>query len=227
MQIINQLEQGLVDYTVTDRLQRKLHAQVALGNAPDSLIISQFSPVYTAGRATKAEVIKNPNLKVVETDRGGSITWHGPGQLVIYPVIKLADPSDAIGYIRAVEAAVLGYLRDILGLPLNIIPGRAGIWWQQPGQEDRKICAIGLKISQGATLHGLALNINPDMSQAFSGIIPCGLDDAWVCALEDFGIHLPLQQVAKSLVLALTEGLTTVAERKAELPLLSYIGSAL
>lgn len=227
MQIINQLEQGLVDYSKTDKLQRELHQRVALAEAPDSLIISQFDSVYTAGRATKPEVIKDPSLKVIETDRGGSITWHGPGQLVIYPVVKLADPSNTIGYIRAVEAAVLGYLRDVLGLPLTIIPGRAGVWWQQLGQEDRKICAIGLKISRGATLHGLALNIDPDMSCAFSGIIPCGLDDAWVCSLKDLGINLSLEQVAKAMVQALTNGLAEVVERKLELSHLSYLGSEL
>lgn len=224
MQIINQLEQGLVDYSQTDKLQRELHHQVALGQAPDSLIISQFATVYTAGRATKPEVIKDPNLNIIETDRGGSITWHGPGQLVIYPVVKLADPSNTIGYIRAVESAVLQYLRDDLSLPLNIIPGRAGVWWRQSGQEDRKICAIGLKIAQGATLHGLALNLNPDMTKAFSGIIPCGLDDAWVCSLRDFGIELSLKQVARGLVLALTDGLSKVVERKEELSHLSYLG---
>lgn len=153
------------------------------------------------------------SLPVVNTDRAGSITWHGPGQLVIYPIVKLADPHNSIAYIRAVENGILSGLKNHWHLPLTTIRGRAGIWWQTPGHPDRKICAIGLKIARSATLHGVALNVHPDFSQAFQGIIPCGLQDAWVCSLADFGIQTSLTQVAELLVPYLLSSLTPVLAR--------------
>lgn len=198
MKIVNNLVQGLSNYENIDTQQRLLHVQVRAEKIPSCLVLSQFHPTYTAGRATKAEHILNPSLKVITTDRAGSITWHGPGQLVVYPIVKLRNPQDTITYIRAVEAGVLQYLRQEFSLPVSTIAGRAGIWIENPAPA-RKICAIGLKISQGATLHGLALNINPDFSKAFQGIIPCGLDDAWVCSLADMGIYPPIEEVAEKL----------------------------
>lgn len=199
MRIINHLPNGLVEYQRLDQQQRRLHAEVDRG-AEDCLLICQFQPTYTAGRATKPSAIKDLTLPIIETDRGGSVTWHGPGQLVIYPIVKLAQPNDSISYIRSVEAGILAAMTDGYGLPVELVPGRAGIWHKAPTpqQMDRKLCAIGLKIARSATMHGLALNVNPDFSTAFQGIIPCGLADTGVCSLADFGITHSLDQVLQT-----------------------------
>lgn len=199
MRIVDLLPQGLTDYLEVDRLQRQLHREVCDG-AEDAVILAQFTPTYTAGRHTRPEDISDPTLPVIRVDRAGSITWHGPGQLVVYPVVRLREPVDVLAWIRSVEAGVITAVREEWGLPVQRIDGRAGVWLVEEGRRDRKICAIGLKVAQGGTLHGVALNIHPDFDRAFTGIIPCGLDDADVTSLELEGIHSTVREAADAVL---------------------------
>lgn len=203
-------------YTTADVLQRRLHAEVADGGE-DACIVAEFTPTYTAGRQTHPGDIVDLSLPVIHTDRGGSVTWHGPGQLVCYPIIKLANPHDVISYIRSVEAGLLTALHATWNLPVERIDGRAGIWLREEGRRDRKICAIGLKVARGATMHGFALNVHPDMSQAFTGIIPCGLDDADVATLAEEGHDMSLPQAAAVVIPFLCRALAPLTQRPLEL----------
>lgn len=202
----------LTPYAEADRLQRDIHADVAAGGE-DTFVLFEAEPTYTAGRATKDRDIVDASLPVIRTDRGGSVTWHGPGQLVCYPIVALANPGDVISYIRTVEAGLLRAITDTWGLDVTTIAGRAGIWLRSPGRADRKICAIGLKVARGATLHGFALNVNPDMTSAFTGIIPCGLDDAEVATLAGEGITATLEEAAEAVVTPLAHALAPLLAR--------------
>lgn len=195
MRVLNLLDKGYVDYLEIDSLQREIHKQVVDGKTQSTLIISEFENVYTAGSKTKEEHLCGLE-NYVKVDRGGSITWHGHGQLVIYPVVKLSNPDDVILYIRTVEKVVVLALKEQFDLDVETIEGRAGVWLKNP---DRKICAIGLKVANGVTLHGLALNINPDLEN-FSKVIPCGLYDAGVTSLEKENINTDISLCAEVLV---------------------------
>lgn len=203
---------GLVDYMAVDALQRRLHEEVIDGGE-DGIIIGEFSPTLTAGRHTRPEHVLDAPLPVLPVDRAGSVTWHGPGQLVVYPVVRLAgDPVDTWAWIRSVEAGVLTALHEHWDLPARRVEGRAGAWLVEEGRRDRKICAIGLKVSRGATLHGLALNVRiPD--EAFGGIIPCGLDDADVASLHTEGIDTTVREAADLLVPTLVASITPRLDR--------------
>ena len=207
MRIVDLLPHGHTDYLEADRLQRDLHQQVRAGGE-DALILAEFTPTYTAGRHTRPEDVPDASLPVIHVDRAGSVTWHGPGQLVVYPVVRLREPVDVVAWIRAVEAGVLTALQEEWDLPVRRIEGRAGVWLVSPGRRDRKICAIGLKVAGGATLHGLALNIAPDLHHAFTGIIPCGLSDADVTTLALEGVHTTVREAAQRVVPHLLESIT-------------------
>ena len=204
VQILSLLDQGLVDYTQVDALQRSLHEEVLAGGE-DTLIVSQFTPTWTAGRHTKPEDIPSTTIPVIRTDRAGSATWHGPGQVVVYPVVRLCEPVDLVQWIRAVEASVIDTVREVWGLPVHRVEGRAGVWLTEEGRRDRKICAIGLKVARGATLHGIALNVDIDPAHAFEGIIPCGLTDADVTSLSWEGIHTTVSDAASELLPRMVE----------------------
>ena len=204
VQILSLLDQGLVDYTQVDALQRSLHEEVLAGGE-DTLIVSQFTPTWTAGRHTKPEDIPSTAIPVIRTDRAGSATWHGPGQVVVYPVVRLREPVDLVQWIRAVEASVIDTVREAWDLPVHSVEGRAGVWLTEEGRRDRKICAIGLKVARGATLHGIALNVDIDPAHAFEGIIPCGLTDADVTSLSWEGIHTTVSDAASELLPRMVE----------------------
>lgn len=219
VRVENLLPRGLVSYQEADRIQRDTWAQVRDGELDHTLILGQFEPTYTAGRNTHDCDLINKDLPVIRTDRAGSLTWHGPGQLVVYPVVRLREPVDLIAYIRAVEGAVIDAVRGTWGLDVEIVKGRAGVWLryrdvagrtaaERGTGRDRKLCAIGLKVVQNATLHGLALNIHPDFNRAFTGIIPCGLNDAGVTSLFEEGVETDFDTAAKVLVDQLTAKLT-------------------
>lgn len=219
MRVENLLPRGLVSYQEADRIQRETWARVRDGELDHTLILGQFEPTYTAGRNTHDSDLINKDLPVIRTDRAGSLTWHGPGQLVVYPVVRLREPVDLIAYIRAVEGAVIDSVRDTWGLDVEIVKGRAGVWLryrdaagrtaaERGTGRDRKLCAIGLKVVKNATLHGLALNIHPDFNRAFTGIIPCGLNDAGVTSLFEEGVETDFDTAAKVLVDQLTAKLT-------------------
>ena len=204
VQILSLLDQGLVDYTQVDALQRSLHEEV-LADGEDTLIVSQFTPTWTAGRHTKPQDIPSTTIPIIRTDRAGSATWHGPGQVVVYPVVRLREPVDLVQWIRAVEASVIDTVREVWDLSVHRVEGRAGVWLTEEGRRDRKICAIGLKVARGATLHGIALNVDIDPAHAFEGIIPCGLTDADVTSLSWEGIHTTVSDAASELLPRMVE----------------------
>jgi lipoyl(octanoyl) transferase len=185
-----------VDYTEAWDLQRTVHAEVVEGRRPDTVLLVEHAGVYTAGRRTASWDRPVDGTPVIDVDRGGKITWHGPGQLVAYPVVRLAAPIDVVAYVRALEQAVMDLCAD-LGTPTVRVAGRSGVWCaaddpadrtgrtDRPGglRRERKLAAIGVRVAKGVTMHGLALNCDADLSQ-FARIVPCGIPDADVTSLS-------------------------------------------
>lgn len=176
-------------------LQRELHARRASGQIPDACLLLEHQPVYTAGRRTSPadRPIGDPGAPVIDVDRGGKITWHGPGQLVGYPIVALDEPIDVISYVRAIEEALIRACADV-GLATARVAGRSGVW--VPGAAasdglaaDRKVGAIGIRVARGVTMHGFALNCSNDLSW-FDRIVPCGISDASVTSLSAELSHL-------------------------------------
>jgi lipoyl(octanoyl) transferase len=178
---IEPLRHGLVEYQTAWDLQRTIHEEVASGSRPNSLIMLEHPSVYTAGRRTDVSERPADGTPVIDVDRGGRITWHGPGQLVGYPIVKLHNPTDLVGFVRELEAALILVCAD-LGLDAVRIDGRSGVWVHD-AKGDRKIAAIGIRVAKGVTMHGFALNVNPDLT-AFTQIVPCGIADAGVTSLR-------------------------------------------
>jgi lipoyl(octanoyl) transferase len=172
-----------VDYERAWALQRELHDRVVTGEAPDTVLLLEHPPVYTAGKRTARYERPLDGTPVVDVDRGGRITWHGPGQLVGYPVVRLAEPVDVVAYVRRLEGALIAVCAEY-GLHPFRVEGRTGVWLPTDHRgRERKIAAIGVRVSRGVTMHGFALNCNPDLSW-FSRIVPCGIDDADVTSLS-------------------------------------------
>jgi lipoyl(octanoyl) transferase len=177
------LRLGLVDYEEAWARQRELHAGVVEGTAPDTLLLLQHPPVYTAGKRTEPHERPFDGTPVIDVDRGGKITWHGPGQLVGYPIVRLADPVDVVAHVRRLEGALIDVCAGE-GLPTERVEGRSGVWVRaDPRGPDRKVAAIGVRVARGVTMHGFALNCDPDMG-AFANMIPCGIADAGVTSLS-------------------------------------------
>lgn len=203
---------GRVDYLQTWERQATLAAQRARDEIGDLLLFLEHPNTYTAGKRTQPEDRPTNGLPCVDVDRGGRITWHGPGQLVCYPIIKLAEPVDVVDYVRRVEEAIIHVLRTI-GLPqAGRIDGRSGVWLPQP---DRKIAALGIRVTRGVTMHGLALNCNNTL-EFYQHIVPCGIDDAGVTTLSaELGRDVDTQQLIEPLADALAaafSGELTVAD---------------
>ncbi|HEV7965590.1 MAG TPA: lipoyl(octanoyl) transferase LipB [Actinoplanes sp.] len=174
---------GVIDYVTAWDEQRRLHEAVAAGAEPDTVLLLEHPSVYTAGKRTEAWDRPVDGSPVVDVDRGGKITWHGPGQLVGYPIVKLPDPLDVVAYVRRVEQMLIDVCRE-LGLPTTRIDGRSGVW--VPADErgpDRKVAAIGIRVARGVTLHGFSINCDCDLG-AFDRIVPCGIRDAGVTSLS-------------------------------------------
>ncbi|CAN2204831.1 LipB Lipoate-protein ligase B [Candidatus Nanopelagicaceae bacterium] len=185
---------GLVDYQKAWDVQRTIHQEVADGIRPNTLLLLEHPSVYTAGRRTDDSERPTDGTPVIDVDRGGRITWHGPGQLVGYPIVKLLKPTELVGFVREIEAALINVCAD-LGITAVGVAGRSGVWIQD-SQGDRKIAAIGIRVAKGVTMHGFALNVNPDLS-AFRNIIPCGIADADVTSLEiELGRVITIDEVA-------------------------------
>jgi len=173
---------GLVPYEQAWQRQRELHAAVVAGAAPDTVLLLEHPPVYTAGRRTEPSERPTDGTAVIEVDRGGKITWHGPGQLVGYPIVRLPDPFDVVAYVRRIEGVLIDVCADV-GVPAVRVQGRSGVWLPAAdARPERKIAAIGIRVVRGVTLHGFALNCNPDLSW-FDRIVPCGIADAEVTSL--------------------------------------------
>lgn len=189
-----------VDYLPTWALQREVHAAVAEGSAPDTVLLVEHTPVYTAGKRTATADRPVDGTPVVDVDRGGRITWHGPGQLVAYPIVRLAEPVDVVGYVRALEQAVLDTCAA-LGVETMRVEGRSGVWCPATtDRRERKVAAIGVRVARGVTMHGLALNCDPDLG-AFDRIVPCGISDADVTSLSaELGRDVTVTEVEPLLV---------------------------
>ena len=173
---------GVVDYRTAWQLQRDL-ADARVAGGRDTLLLLEHPAVYTAGRRTEPHERPIDGTPVVDTDRGGKITWHGPGQLVGYPIIGLAEPLDVVNYVRRLEESLIKVCGD-LGLDTCRVEGRSGVWLPAgAGRPDRKVAAIGVRVSRSTTLHGFALNCDCALD-AFTAIVPCGISDAGVTSLS-------------------------------------------
>ncbi|MGZ4615094.1 MAG: lipoyl(octanoyl) transferase LipB [Actinomycetes bacterium] len=173
---------GLIEYDDAWAEQRRRHAARVAGEAPDTVLLLEHPPVYTAGKRTAPEDRPFDGTPVIDVDRGGKITWHGPGQLVGYPIVALPEPIDVVGHVRRVEEALILVCGDF-GVEATRVEGRSGVWvFGGNGQRDRKVAAIGIRVSQGVTMHGFALNCDCDLTW-FDRIVPCGLPDAAVTSL--------------------------------------------
>ncbi len=178
------LRPGLVDYQAAWDEQRRLHAAVADGLAPPTVLLLEHPDVYTAGKRTEPWERPLDGTPVVDTDRGGKITWHGPGQLVGYPILRLAGRLDVVAYVRRVEAMLIAVCAEFGVTSAQRVKGRSGVW--VPADErgpDRKVAAIGIRVARSTTLHGFALNCACDLSR-FDRIVPCGITDAEVTSLS-------------------------------------------
>jgi lipoyl(octanoyl) transferase len=172
---------GTLDYLAAWDLQRATAAARVAGG-PDTLLLLEHLPVYTAGKRTESHERPVDNIPVVDTDRGGKITWHGPGQLVGYPIVGLGEQLDVVNYVRRLEQSLIAVCTE-LGLDAGRVEGRSGVWLPPAGgRPARKIAAIGVRVARGVTLHGFALNCDCDLG-AFSAIVPCGITDAGVTSL--------------------------------------------
>ena len=184
---------GLCEYDSAWQQQRTLHQQVAEGLIPNQLLLMEHPSVYTAGRRTTLDERPTDGTPVVDVDRGGKITWHGPGQLVGYPIIRLAERNDVVGYVRTVEAALMKVCEEF-GLAAEQYCDRTGVWIRD-NNGDRKIAAIGIRVAKGVTMHGFALNVNPDLTP-FTRIIACGIPDVEVTSLaKELGRDVQLSEV--------------------------------
>ena len=171
---------GLLDYEEAWSLQRKIHDEVATGSRPNTLLLLEHPPIFTAGRRTEDSERPLDGSRVIDVDRGGKITFHGPGQIVGYPIVKLRDPQNVVGFVRELENALIQVCEEI-GITTERYCERSGVWVRD-SQGDRKIAAIGLRVARGVTMHGFALNVNPDLT-FYDRIVPCGIADAGVTSI--------------------------------------------
>jgi lipoyl(octanoyl) transferase len=205
------LRLGLVDYEEAWARQREVHARVVEGTGPDTLLLLEHPPVYTAGKRTEPHERPFDGTPVIDVDRGGKITWHGPGQIVGYPIVRLPEPIDVVAHVRRLEDMMIRVCGDF-GVDATRVEGRSGTWVRaddgDPGdpavRPDRKIGAIGIRVSQSVTMHGFALNCDNDLGWA-DVIIPCGIVGAGVTSLtkelgRDVTVHEALPYVEKHLV---------------------------
>jgi lipoyl(octanoyl) transferase len=161
-------------------IQEQTHEQVSSGQIPNTLLFVEHPPVFTAGKRTLDFERPQDGTAVIDVNRGGKITWHGPGQIVGYPIVRLAKPTELVAFVRELESALIDTCNEF-GLQVERIKGRSGVWIKDE-INPRKIAAIGIRVAKGTTMHGFALNVNPDLS-AFSQIIPCGIADAKVTSM--------------------------------------------
>lgn len=214
--LLADLGSALVPYPRGRELQGQVHAQVVAGQRPSTLIALEHESVYTVGRRARSwerprsSFVEPGHVPVVEADRGGKTTWHGPGQLTVYPVVRLRPPLDVVAYARALERAVMAVCAR-LGVETVRVEGRSGVW--VPAGPDasgvargpRKVCALGVRVARGVTMHGIGLNVDPDL-EAFSleRIMPCGITDAGVTSLAaETGRRLRAADLAQAVLAAL------------------------
>jgi lipoyl(octanoyl) transferase len=200
---------GLVEYEDALAIQRTIHGEVASGARTNTLILLEHPSIYTAGKRTLAEEKPTSGARVLDVDRGGKITWHGPGQLVGYPIVRLKNPHELVGFVREIEAGLIAVCAE-LGITGVRVPGRSGVWIVD-GNDERKVAAIGIRVASGTSMHGFALNVNPDLS-AFDAIVPCGISDAAVTSLaRELGREITIDEVTPIVEKHLYESLTKVS----------------
>ncbi|MEY3009211.1 MAG: hypothetical protein RL464_876 [Actinomycetota bacterium] len=173
---------GLVDYEEAWQIQRQFHMEVVAGARPNTLLLVEHPPIFTAGRRTLDNERPIDGSKVIDVDRGGKITFHGPGQIVGYPIVKLRDSLDVVGFVRELESSLIEVCKEF-GLLAERYCERSGVWIRD-SKGDRKIAAIGIRVAKGVTMHGFALNIDPDLS-FYEKIVPCGIADAGVTSFAN------------------------------------------
>jgi lipoyl(octanoyl) transferase len=184
---------GSIEYLAGWQLQRDLHAEVADGSRENTLLLVEHPSVYTAGRRTELSDRPINGVPVIDVDRGGKITWHGPGQLVGYPIVKLKEATNVVGFVRTLEGALINVCAE-LGLEAQQYCDRSGVWIRDE-KGDRKIAAIGIRVARGTVTHGFALNVNPDL-RYFAEIIPCGLPDVITTSLEqELGRSITVKEI--------------------------------
>ncbi|MGM7665958.1 lipoyl(octanoyl) transferase LipB [Microbacterium sp. A93] len=176
------LAPDLVPYLEGWELQRRVHADVVDGTRPDTLLLLEHEAVYTAGKRTEPQERPQDGTPVIDVDRGGKITWHGPGQLVGYPIVRLPEPMDVVAHVRRLERVLIDVLKP-LGVDGYQVDGRSGVWVRRPLSED-KVAAIGVRVQNGVTMHGFAINCNNSLV-GFQGIIACGITDAGVTTVSE------------------------------------------
>jgi lipoyl(octanoyl) transferase len=186
-------ELGVIDYLSAWKMQKEIQEKVISNFEPNTLFLLQHPSVYTAGRRTEITDRPLDNTPVIDVDRGGKITWHGLGQIVGYPIVKLKNSTDVVGFVRELETTLIE-ICDEFGIRAERYCERSGVWLRD-AKGDRKIAAIGLRVAKGVTMHGFALNVNPDLS-AYSKIIPCGIADAKVTSLSaELGRDIKIDEV--------------------------------
>jgi lipoyl(octanoyl) transferase len=183
-----------MDYSEAWQWQRQLHDQRVDGEIGDTALLLEHPPVYTAGKRTEDWERPLDGTPVIDVDRGGKITWHGPGQLVGYPIVELPDPIDVVAYVRRLESILIDVCAE-LGVTAGQVEGRSGVWLPATeSRRERKIAAIGIRVAQRVTLHGFALNCNPDLS-AYQRIIACGIPDVDATSLSaELGREVTVEQ---------------------------------
>ena len=181
--VVTGLSANSVPYSTALEIQRAMHADVASGRAPDTVLLLEHPSVYTAGKRTEPYERPTDGTPVIDVDRGGKITWHGPGQLVGYPIVRLADPVDVVAYVRRLEGMLIEVLAE-LGIDGQRVDGRSGVWLVGPDRRaGEKIAAIGIRVAEGVTMHGFSLNCSNSF-EAYETIVACGLVDAGVTSIS-------------------------------------------
>ena len=201
---------GLIDYEQALTIQRKVHQEVVEELSPNTLILLQHPPVFTAGRRTLDSERPIDGSKVIDVDRGGKITFHGPGQIVGYPIVKLKKANDVVGFVRQLEKALIQICQEF-NIKGQTYCERSGVWVRDE-RGDRKIAAIGIRVAKGVTMHGFALNVNPDLS-FFDRIIPCGIADAQVTSMEkELNRSIALDEVLEVVEARMKQSLSQVSQ---------------
>lgn len=200
---------GLVEYEQALQLQRNLHSEIAESQRPNTLLLLQHPPVFTAGRRTLESEKPTDGSAVIDVDRGGKITFHGPGQIVGYPIVRLKNPNDVVGFVRELETALILVCKEF-GIEAQRYCERSGVWIRD-NHGDRKIAAIGIRVARGVTMHGFALNVSPDLS-FFDRIVPCGISDAQVTSMtKELNREISIQEVEMVLERHMFEALSRVS----------------
>lgn len=200
---------GLVDYEVAWAMQRELHQEIAESNRPNTLLLLEHPPIFTAGRRTLESERPVDGSRVIDVDRGGKITFHGPGQIVGYPIVRLRDQHNVVGFVREIENALINVCGEF-GIKSERYCERSGVWIRDD-KGDRKIAAIGIRVARGVTMHGFALNVDTDLS-FYDRIVPCGIKDAGVTSLSnELNRELKTEDVRPILERHIFEALAKVA----------------